>query len=207
MKKFTLVELIVVLVIISIMASLTMGVASVLRSNGNVDLAARKVTGTLHLARQTAILENQRVALVIPTAKNLTDPVVLNALGIKETLGMNNRCMIICLVETDSAGRSVIQRRITKIDPQGREYVAQRSTVSNLTVLPMRTALETSGCDEVRVHGSNAKVRAIVWKSTGSLTGIMSPIIDVRTEADVNRFFRVAVNWLKGDAKCRLVTW
>jgi len=207
MKKFTLVELIVVLVIISIMASMTMGVASVLRSNGNADLAARKVTGTLHLARQTAILENQRVALVIPTAKNLTDPAVLDALDIKETLGMNNRCMIICLVETDSAGRSVIQRRITKIDPQGREYVAQRSTVSNLTVLPMRTALETSGCDEVRVHGSNAKVRAIIWKSTGSLTGILSPIIDVKTETDVNRFYRVAVNWLKGDAKCRLVTW
>jgi len=189
-KQFTLVELLVVLMIIGIMSSMAVGIASTLRTNGNLDLATRKVTGTLHLARQTAILENTRVALVMPTGLDLDDPAVRTALRIKETLGLKDRCMVICILEKD---------------PRGGYVIKHQGAVSDPVILPLRTAFAMSGCDEVKIHGSNRKVRSIIWRTTGTLTGVMTPIIDVHSETNAKRFYRVTINWLKGDAKCRAI--
>ena len=73
-KRFTLLELLFVMIIISIIMAFTMPAFTKMALGSSVDICARDIGGQLHLARQTASGKRKYVAVVFPTANGGIKP-------------------------------------------------------------------------------------------------------------------------------------
>lgn len=162
-NRFTLIEMLVVLVISGILLGLAIPAFEKLTVGSGVDAASRMVGGTLRLTRQYAIVHRQRIALLIPQ--------------VAETNGTARQFTQFRACEVTAGGQWVAWIPNTKWEtlPVG-AIVASVGTAENAASsgVPTDPPADFSPALVTGVPGFASGVRAVLFRPNGALVGDVS---------------------------------
>ncbi len=184
---FTIIEMIWVLVVVLIIASMTFGIFQSLNTRKGAEGGARMLSRQLFLCRDYALLKRKRVALLIPQGDEITSSFTSThgPVGVTEDGNHYALAMRPCFLTSSNTFDSWVPN--TKW-----EFVPNRVRID------VRSAGLTTVTDNFGT-GSSHTISAIIYQPNGSLN-TASDISGIKVTNGADTTYELQVNWLTGKA-------